>query len=114
MALAVTDSPQAQAGSRRLTCEIRLDAVSKTYPAGQHGLRTVLSGIDLEIAAGEFVVVLGETGCGKSTLLRLILGEEHPSTGTIRVSGRPVRSTPGAGMSPSVTLYFRTLQRLRM
>jgi NitT/TauT family transport system ATP-binding protein len=90
MALAVTDSPQAQAGSRRRACEIRLDAVSKTYPAGQHGLRTVLSSIDLEIAAGEFVVVLGETGCGKSTLLRLILGEEHPSTGSIQVSGRPV------------------------
>ena len=47
----------------------------------------VLSGIDLEIAEGEFVCVLGQTGCGKSTLLRLILGSEKPAAGRILVDG---------------------------
>src|ERR1700757_3424728 len=91
MGLAAAVSLQEQAMPQSRTCEIRLDTVSKTYPASPDGARTVLSGINMEIAAGEFVVVLGETGCGKSTLLRLILGEELPSTGSIQVSGKPVR-----------------------
>ena len=41
--------------------------------------KTVLSNLNLDIRAGEFVAVLGETGCGKSTLLRLVLGQEFPT-----------------------------------
>jgi NitT/TauT family transport system ATP-binding protein len=55
--------------------------------------RRVLNGIDLEIEAGEFVSIVGETGCGKSTLLRLILAEEHPTEGRVWVEGRQ-RSRP--------------------
>lgn len=73
-------------------CEIALKGVSKTYLNEKGEARTVLAALNLEIAAGEFVVVLGETGCGKSTLLRLILGEEPPSTGSVEVSGRPVKN----------------------
>lgn len=73
------------------TCEIGLKNVSKVYANEKGERRTVLSAIDLEIEAGEFVVVLGETGCGKSTMLRLILGEEQPSTGSIEVSGKFVK-----------------------
>lgn len=76
--------------ARKRPCEIGLKGVSKTYVNEKGESRTVLSAINLEIEAGEFVVVLGETGCGKSTMLRLILGEEPPSTGTIQVSGKPV------------------------
>jgi sulfonate transport system ATP-binding protein len=43
----------------------------------------VLKALDLEIAAGDFVSIVGRSGCGKSTLLRLILGLEHPDQGTI-------------------------------
>jgi NitT/TauT family transport system ATP-binding protein len=75
----------------RRPVEIGLKGVSKTYLGDKGEMRTVLSAIDLEIDAGEFVVVLGETGCGKSTMLRLILGEEPPSTGVIEVAGRPVK-----------------------
>lgn len=49
--------------------------------------RAVLAGIDLEIAEGEFVCVLGQTGCGKSTLLRLVLGSERPLRGRVLVDG---------------------------
>lgn len=70
--------------------EIELRGVSQSYPAGNKGSKTVLSRLNLKVAAGEFVVVLGETGCGKSTLLRLILGQEFPTEGAIEVDGKPV------------------------
>ena len=54
-----------------------------------------LQGIDLEVAEGEFVALVGASGCGKSTLLRLIAGLETPSAGQICVDGQPVRG-PGA------------------
>jgi zinc/manganese transport system ATP-binding protein len=55
------------------------------------GGRVVWSGVDLEIARGEFVAVLGPNGAGKSTLLRALLGVVPLSEGTIEVFGRPVR-----------------------
>ena len=51
--------------------EIAVRDVTVSYPLGKDAQKTVLSHVDLEIRAGEFVVVLGETGCGKSTLLRM-------------------------------------------
>jgi NitT/TauT family transport system ATP-binding protein len=70
--------------------EIALRDVAVAYPAARAGMKTVLAGINLEISAGEFVVILGETGCGKSTLLRLILGQEFPTSGSVVVDGKPV------------------------
>jgi NitT/TauT family transport system ATP-binding protein len=70
--------------------EIALRDVSVAYAVSRSNVKTVLSGINLEIGAGEFVVVLGETGCGKSTLLRLILGQEFPTGGDVIVDGKSV------------------------
>lgn len=70
--------------------EIELRDVSVSYAAGKEGTKTVLSRLNLKVAAGEFVVILGETGCGKSTLLRLILGQEFPTAGTVEVDAKPV------------------------
>lgn len=53
------------------------------------GGRTVWRDVDLEVAAGEFVAVLGPNGVGKSTLLKALLGLLPPSAGEIRVLGRP-------------------------
>jgi NitT/TauT family transport system ATP-binding protein len=78
-------------GPRAVRTEIALRNVSVAYPMGREGVKTVLSGIDLEITAGEFVTVLDETGCGKSTMLRLILGQEFPTAGTVEVDSKPVK-----------------------
>ncbi|HEX4695624.1 sn-glycerol-3-phosphate ABC transporter ATP-binding protein UgpC [Sphingomonas sp.] len=54
----------------------------------------VLKGIDLDVAAGEFVVFVGPSGCGKSTLLRSIAGLETLSSGSIEIDGRAVDDMP--------------------
>jgi putative spermidine/putrescine transport system ATP-binding protein len=57
--------------------QIRLEAVAKTFPDGTRALKP----LDLEIAAGETLVLLGPSGCGKTTLLRIIAGLERPDAG---------------------------------
>ncbi|RLQ83133.1 metal ABC transporter ATP-binding protein [Salinibacterium amurskyense] len=55
------------------------------------GARTLWSGLDLNVAPGEFVAVLGSNGSGKSSLLKAILGQQKLDSGTITVAGHPVR-----------------------
>lgn len=55
-------------------------------------LNHALAGIDLDIAQGEFFVLLGPSGCGKTTMLRSIAGLEHPEAGEIRIDGTVVLS----------------------
>jgi sn-glycerol 3-phosphate transport system ATP-binding protein len=54
------------------------------------GLIDVLHGIDLALAEGEMLVIVGASGCGKSTLLRLVAGLERPTSGRVLVDGRDV------------------------
>jgi ABC-type lipoprotein export system ATPase subunit len=65
---------------------ISIHQLYKTYHRGTESVEAV-SGIDLEIKKGEFVVILGPSGGGKSTLLNLIGGIDHPTSGTVSVSG---------------------------
>jgi multiple sugar transport system ATP-binding protein len=60
------------------------------------GKTDVLAGIDLEIADGEFVVLVGPSGCGKSTLLRMICGLEEITAGTLEIGERVVNHLPPA------------------
>ncbi|RUZ54061.1 sn-glycerol-3-phosphate ABC transporter ATP-binding protein UgpC, partial [Mesorhizobium sp. M7A.F.Ca.US.007.01.1.1] len=64
---------------------VTLEKVRKDY-----GAVRVLHAVDLEIADGEFVVLVGPSGCGKSTLLRMIAGLEEASGGEIRIGERLV------------------------
>jgi NitT/TauT family transport system ATP-binding protein len=49
-----------------------------------------LEDVSLDVKPGRFVVLVGPSGCGKSTLLMMMAGLQHPSTGTIRISGAPI------------------------
>jgi ABC-type sugar transport system ATPase subunit len=69
---------------------IAIERLCKEYPGG---VRAV-SDVTLEIADGEFVVLVGPSGCGKSTILRMVAGLEEVSSGTIRIDGRIVNDVP--------------------
>ncbi len=64
-----------------------ISGVAKVFSA-RKGDVTALSGIDLEVAKGEFVSLIGPSGCGKSTLLRIIAGLVPPTSGDIQVNGK--------------------------
>lgn len=53
------------------------------------GRRRVLDGLDLDVAPGELVAVVGENGTGKTTLLRILAGDLRPDAGTVAIGGRP-------------------------
>lgn len=53
------------------------------------GRRSVLTGLDLEVAPGELVAVVGENGTGKTTLLRILAGDLRPDAGSVAIQGRP-------------------------
>jgi phospholipid/cholesterol/gamma-HCH transport system ATP-binding protein len=65
--------------------KISLRGVTKSF-----GPKKVLQGIDLDVAAGESMVVIGGSGTGKSVLLKCILGLLHPDSGSIKVDGEEV------------------------
>ena len=69
---------------------VALAAVGKTFGTGPRGTQA-LTGIDLTVAAGEFVSLIGPSGCGKSTLLRIIANLIDPTEGTVLVNGKPAR-----------------------
>ena len=71
--------------------EVSVRALRKSY-----GSTEVIHGLDVDIADGEFVVLVGPSGCGKSTLLRMIAGLEGISSGTIHIGDRLVNSLPPA------------------
>jgi len=76
---------------------IELNQVSKSF--GSDAAQQVLRDIDLEIEEGEFVAVIGFSGSGKSTLLNLIAGLHEPTSGDVRMDGRPVsRPSPERGV----------------
>jgi sn-glycerol 3-phosphate transport system ATP-binding protein len=68
---------------------ISLSGVTKSFATA-----TALEGIDVQLGAGQFSVLLGPSGCGKSTLLRLIAGLDHPTAGEIRLGSERIDQLP--------------------
>jgi sn-glycerol 3-phosphate transport system ATP-binding protein len=72
---------------------ITLDRVGKTYAGGG---AAAVQDVSIEIADGEFLVLVGPSGCGKSTLLRMVAGLETVTSGTIRIGARVVNEVEPA------------------
>jgi sn-glycerol 3-phosphate transport system ATP-binding protein len=70
------------------------------------GATRVLHGIDLAIADGEMVVIVGASGCGKSTLLRIVAGLETPTSGQVMIDGLDV--TPLEPADRDIAMVFQT------
>ena len=82
--------------------ELKILELEKTFGAQQ-----VLQGIELKVAPGELVAIVGRSGCGKSTLLRLIAGLEHPTSGGILVDGQRLRK-----LNPNARMMFQDARLL--
>ncbi|MDF1835712.1 MAG: ATP-binding cassette domain-containing protein, partial [Alteraurantiacibacter sp. bin_em_oilr2.035] len=61
---------------------IRVRDLNKSYPT-RFGTKTVLDGVNFELAMGERLGILGRNGAGKSTMIRLVSGAERPTSGVI-------------------------------
>ena len=88
-----------------------------------HGIRkwfrghTVLAGVDLEIAAGELVAVVGENGSGKSTLLRILAGDLRPDRGSVLTCGQAGYCPQAVVLDDALTVdqhirYFQAAYRI--
>ena len=70
--------------------EIVLDDMTKRYPDGTEAVKHM----NLEIADGEFVILVGPSGCGKTTALRMIAGLEDITSGDLFIGGRRMNDVP--------------------
>ena len=59
-----------------------------------YGESVVIERLNLDVAPGSFVAIVGASGCGKSTFLRMLVGQEQPDRGEILIDGEPIRPEP--------------------
>jgi energy-coupling factor transport system ATP-binding protein len=90
-----------------VTAAIEVRAVSFAYPDGTRAL----DGVDLSIAAGECVAIVGQNGSGKSTLVRQLNGLLRPTSGDVLIDGAPVGRRHVAELARTVGLVFQNPDR---
>jgi iron complex transport system ATP-binding protein len=87
-----------------------LEGVSFGYPMADGGRREVLRGLDLGVAPGEVVALLGPNGSGKTTLLRLLTGQLRPDAGAVTFEGRGVGEWPRDALARRVAVLPQQLE----
>ena len=92
---------------------VRISQVSKSFGQGSSAV-TALDGVTLDVAAGEFVCLIGASGCGKSTLLNLVAGLDRPTTGTVDVRGRTGLMFQESALFPWLTVSANVELALRL
>src|SRR5258708_33318044 len=80
----------------------------KTFEADLAPVRA-LRGVDLDVAAGEFVAIMGPSGCGKSTLLNLVAGLDVADEGEITIAGETVTGRNEAELARMRRRHMRTV-----
>ena len=96
------ESTSTQNASSLGTYSIELRGVTKRFLTPADKVFTAIRDINMAVAPGEFVAVVGPTGSGKSTTLGLISGLERPSEGSVKVMGKPVQ-----GIDPRIGYVFQ-------
>lgn len=99
----ILDLPEAQAGKSTLpdgALDITLQDVHFSYEED----REILKGIDLDLPAGSFVSLVGESGCGKSTIAGILAAKNRGYTGTVTIGGVPLSQVQEAELMKRVVL----------
>ena len=86
---------------------LTLQNVSKTFNPGTVNEKCALRGVDLHLAPGDFVTVLGSNGAGKSTLFNAVAGSFLPDTGSITLDGRDITKLPDYKRSKFIGRLFQ-------
>jgi len=78
-----------------MSSALKISGIRKCFGKGDNTVE-VLKRIDIDVAPGEFLILVGPSGCGKSTLLNIIAGLEEPTEGSISIGDKPVVGVPPA------------------
>lgn len=86
---------------------LKLNAVTKTFAPGTPNEKRALTGLDLYLAPGDFVTILGSNGAGKSTMFNAIAGTFRPDSGSITLDGRDITNQPDYKRSKFIGRMFQ-------
>lgn len=86
---------------------IQIQSLYKTFNRGQPNQVDAINGVDLQLADGDFLIIVGSNGAGKSTLVNLVSGNIFPTNGSIRIDGTDVTKIPDYHRSRWIARVFQ-------